>query len=169
MGDLSWHILYVRCGKELEVAGGLNIPAYVPHLRRRSFNRRQRRNVVRTSPMFPGLVFARAACPSAIPASQVRAMLGLMRMADGRPAIVNDRDMRALRLYETQKLSEKIQAPVETTKPRSYCVGQEVVVPLENSQGNLLATIEQVFSDKLLVRVLNTHLSLQVSKDALAA
>lgn len=158
MDDSHWNILKTKSGHEVFVARSLSVPAYVPHHRKVSYNRKHRRVVERVVPAYPGYVFV--AGDSRIPAHLFysKSVYGFMREASGDRSALRHRAFVALRKYERDVLRAKEPAAL---RPEPLRAGEEVRIEAGFFDGRE-ATVVSADERRVLAEIMGVGIRIDV-------
>lgn len=166
MDDSRWHILRVKPGQEDAVASVCGVPAYVPRQRVTKFNRKMRKVASYFVPLLPGIVFVLIGRLDEMRWLPQKSAFGLLRNGDRSPATLTQKAFLALRAVEDEARVEKAheKAPVRQL-PK---VGDQTAVVLAMFSDAVAALIEEIKGNKVILRVINSHLRVETTLAKLA-
>jgi transcription antitermination factor NusG len=167
MDDSRWHILRVKPGTETAVAQMSGVPAYVPHRRVVSFNRKMRKVVSSLRAMLPGVVFLKLRAPSDLKLFAPSKVVGFLRNGDMSPAVLTEKAFRAL--VEVEKEVMAVPERKEAPKEIAVKVGDTVGVRMALFSDAVRALVEEVKGNSVLLRVLKSNLRVETTTGKLVA
>ena len=150
--DKKWHILRVRSGREVAVASELRVPAYVPHIVTRRFDRRRRVNITRRTPMLPTYVFLLTDDPRSAQFSLRPGLghLGFMRNGDRSFAVLSHRAFEALRSVEENFVLPELPSQWQPS------IG-DIVTTIKPVVGEIKVLVEEIKGNTVLGTVVGTY------------
>lgn len=167
MDDSCWHILRVKPGCEDAVAALCGAPAYVPRHRVKVFNRRMRKVVHYVKALLPGLIFVKLRAPSDFGLFAPSKVFGFLRNVDRTPAVLTGKAFEALRRVE-RETNEAPEPAIEAPK-RTVKAGEMVGVHMALFSDAVTALVEEIKGNKVILRVINSHLRVETTLGKLVA